>query len=174
LIKVSTTSTTTDFDGSKEFEKFIREMKSGGGGGYVAVGVLEDAEPYPDGQGVAEVALWNEFGTRNIPERSFLRSAISDGSEKIQAWQKEVLSKVLLGMPARKALEILGFRVMELVRNKIKSGVPPPNAPSTIRAKIASGSLPKSMKGKKAGKHGTSTLVDTGHLLESISYKVYE
>lgn len=152
--------------------KMLGKRIKGLEGAFVTIGVHEDAGKYTDGPNpptVVEVALWNEFGTEHIPERSFLRSAIDDNEGTINQWRTEALNKILSGdWPVSKGLEMIGFRVQQLIQNKIKSSVPPPNAPSTVAAKQASGVLPGSLP---AG-GSTGTLIDTGLLLRSISFRV--
>ena len=61
--------------GGRKLERFLREAGRGGVSS-VAVGFFSDAK-YQDGTPVAAVAAWNEFGTKNIPERPFFRQAIA-------------------------------------------------------------------------------------------------
>ena len=152
------TGTTTDRR-KKEIEKFLKSA-SKINGAYVSVGFHEGAGQYEDGQDVIEVALWNEFGTRNIPERSFIRSAITDSHTEINKWRLEAMDKVMTqGWSIERALEMLGFRIQVLIQNKIKSNVPPPNAPSTVAQKQSDGVAP-------------NTLIHTGLMLRSVGYKV--
>lgn len=162
-------TTTVKKDESKKLLAIIQQTK----GAYVTVGVHEDAGKYPEGPSVVEVALWNEFGTRTAPERSFFRSALDENEGKINEWREEAISNMLTkGWTVKQALEMMGFRLQTLIQNKIKSNVPPPNAPSTIIAKTRSGVLPKS--GLAGGREGqTSTLIDSGLMLRSITYKVF-
>lgn len=128
---------------------------------FVSIGVHEGAGQYPDGTSVVEVALWNEFGTRSIPERSFIRSTIDENEGLINSWREEMLKKLIDDdWTVEKALEAIGFRIQTLIQNKIKSNVPPPNAPSTLKHK------------QREGTSG-GTLIDTGLLLRSISYQVH-
>lgn len=130
-------------------------------GAYVTIGVHEDAGQYDSGVSVVEVAMWNEFGTTNIPERSFLRSTFDENATKINQWRELAIQNILTkGWSVEKALEMIGFRVMTLVQNKIKSNVPPPLAKSTAEKKLQNGIAPR-------------TLIDSGLLLRSITYKVY-
>ena len=142
-------------------------------GSYVTIGIHEDAGEYEDGTSVVSVALWNEFGTQNIPERSFFRSTLEENESKINAWREEAIKNITeKNWPASKALEMIGLRVQILIQNKIKSNVPPPNAPSTIKAKQASGVAPKS--GFKKGFEGrTGTLINSGLMLRSVTYRVF-
>ncbi len=129
---------------------------------YVVIGVNEGAGSYPGPNPplVAQVALWNEFGTATIPERSFLRSAMDDNATLIEKWRLEVIENIIFkGWTIQKALEAMGFRIQTLIQNKIKSDVPPPNAASTKAAKSRAGVADQ-------------TLINTGLLLRSITYKV--
>lgn len=144
----------------QDLAKKLRQMKTA----YVTVGVHEDAGSYT-GTGknpeVYEVALWNEFGTRSIPSRTFMGTAIDENQTRINQWRDELIGKILDdGWSVEKALEALGLRVQILIQNKIKSNMPPPNAPSTVEAKRRKGVAP-------------NTLQETKLLLRSITYKVY-
>lgn len=158
-----------------DLEKTMKEIQQG----YVLVGVHEDAGQYTNEDGtrgpmVAEVAMWNEFGTRTSPERSFMRSATDENMPRINAWREELLSDIFTGKKTvSKALAALGFRIQTLIQNKIKSNVPPPNAPSTVAHKQGAGTLPKGGSAKEmiAGSK-TGTLIDSGLMLRSITFKV--
>lgn len=137
---------------------------------YVSIGIHQDAGTYEDagdikGYGepvsVVEVALWQEFGTESIPSRSFIRTTMDDNSSKINAWRTEMIENILFkGWTVEKALEAIGLRIQILIQNKIKSNVPPPLAESTANAKLA--------KGRPA-----VTLIDSGLMLRSVTYKVH-
>ena len=43
---------------------------------HVNVGFF-DTDQYPDGTYVAQVAYWNEFGTKGMPARPFMRQTIA-------------------------------------------------------------------------------------------------
>lgn len=143
--------------------KNLMEMMKKHKNAYVTVGVHQDAGRYTEGSNppeVAQVALWNEFGTENMPERSFFRSALSESESKINSWREEMIVQILEGkMDIKKALESIGFRVQVLIQNKIKSNVPPKLASSTARGKTRDGVAPV-------------TLIDTGLMLRSVTYRV--
>lgn len=149
----------TSDSGGKEFKDLIKRLdqyKSA----YVSVGVHEDAGHYESGVSVAEVALFNEFGTRSIPERSFLRSAVDENVARINGWREEAIMNILnKGWTVEKALDMIGTRVKFLIQNKIKSNVPPPNAESTLAQK------------KKEGV-ASNTLMWSQLMLRSVTYKV--
>lgn len=136
----------------------------------VTIGLHEDAGTYPgtDPPSVVEVGLWNEFGTRFSPERSWLRSAIDENESQINAWREAAIRAIvdefaLHGVVTKaffhKQLSSIGFKIQVLVQNKIKSNIPPPNTEETAMAK------------DKAGVAAV-TLIDSGLMLRSVTYKV--
>jgi len=131
---------------------------------YVTIGVHDDAGKYTEGNpppDVVEVALWMEYGTKNIPERSFIRSTVDEHRSQINQWREQALRQIMFdGKSVKDALESIGFKVQALIQNKIKSNVPPPLADSTAARKRKSGVAPV-------------TLINTGLLLRSITYKVH-
>ena len=94
------------------------------------------------GEGVVDnvqLGVWHEFGTDDVPERSFLRSA----------WDKNVrtddrLAQIQAGLvidgvrTPKQAVTTVGERALADVVNGINRGIPPPNADSTIEAKGSS------------------------------------
>lgn len=149
-------------DRKKAIDAFMKTARAAKGS-FVSIGFHEGAGHYPgnDAPDVVEVALWNEFGTRTTPERSFIRSAIDEHEGLLNEWRQEMLYNMVFKLwPLRKALETMGFRIQVLIQNKIKSNVPPPNADSTLDAK------------KKKGVPGV-TLIDSGLMLRSVTYQVH-
>lgn len=127
---------------------------------YVSVGVHSDAEPYADGAEVAQVALWNEFGTKKTPQRSFIRAAINEHIDQINIWREEALVNIIEnGWSVKKSMDGLGYKIVVLIQNKIKSNVPPPNKPSTRKHKQS-----------EASTNWNRTLMDTEHMLQSMSF----
>lgn len=156
-------------DQTPKFKEMLKKLQSA----YVTIGIHENAGQYEDGTSVVNVALWNEFGTERIPERSFFRSALTENEGKINQWREEAISNIMeKGWTVKKALDMVGFRVQLLIQNKIKSNVPPPNAPSTIESKQRSGVSPKS--GFKPGfESRTGTLIDSGLMLRSVTFRSF-
>lgn len=150
---------TTTVTGDREYKaalKRISEMK----GPYVSIGIHDNAGSYKDGTTVFEVALWNEFGTEHIPSRPFMRSVVYGKEDQINAWRTEVVGQIIDGkMTVEKALQTLGFRVREMIRNQINSNMPPPNAPSTAAHKRKEGLAAR-------------TLVESTLLMRSVEFKV--
>ena len=107
---------------------------------------------------VLDVAIFNEFGTDTIPERSFLRGWFDESEKGLRDDAGKMMQSVIHGQRTRdQILELLGQRSVGQIQERIASGIEPDNAPSTIRQK------------------GSSTpLVDTGVLRSSITYEVTE
>lgn len=106
---------------------------------------------------MAEIATIHEFGSpaHNIPQRSFLRSALDENKDKIYNLQVSAFNNVVKGMEVDKALNTVGNVVQGMVQQKIVQGPFEPNAPATI---------------KKKG--STRPLIDTGHMRQSVRYLI--
>lgn len=113
------------------------------------------------GATLVEVAMWNEFGTENIPARPFLRGWIDGHTKEITEHAKKLLVKVITGKLKREqALEQLGQWMVGQVQLAIaKGGDPPfaPNAQTTITRKGSS-----------------KPLIATGVMRGAVSYKVVD
>ena len=103
-----------------------------------------------------EVAVINEFGGGNVPQRSFIRATVDENLDRIQALQATLAKRIILAeITAEQAMQQLGAFVKGLIQSRIARGIEPPNAPSTIAAKGSS-----------------KPLVDTGQLRSSIDFVV--
>lgn len=126
-------------------------------GAYVDIGVHSDATG-EHGVHVADKATANEFGTRRIPERSFMRSTFDEQAAELGRLRARLVGGVIDGkLTARQAMGFLGEQHQQDVQAKIRSGVPPANAPETI-----------------ARKKSTTTLVDTGEMAQSIRWVIVQ
>ena len=138
--------------GEKEIKRAFKKLK----GSFVTVGVHDGTGEYPNGVAVSQVAFWNEFGTKNIPQRSFIRSTVDENAQLFNSEIKRIQGQVLsLKITPAAGLRKLGRRVQEAIKKKILTGPFEPNAPSTL-----------------AGKDGTKPLIDTKLLLRSINFEV--
>jgi hypothetical protein len=114
---------------------------------------------------VIERALFNEFGTKTIPERPALRNAVRNNRDEYQAMMKAEARTILLGAikgqdaarAKRRALQRLGIKAQGDIQSEITSLQTPPNAASTIRQKGSS-----------------NPLIDTGEMRNSVTYKIEE
>ena len=126
--------------GGKKLQRLLREAGKGGVSG-VKVGFFSTAK-YGDKRGtpVAAVAAWNEFGTKNIPERPFFRNALAESERGVS----NILAK---GIDTKKMVvdERLAGRVGAYVQGEIQESITalkePPNAPETVRRKGSSDPL---------------------------------
>ncbi len=147
-------------DRDRGFAELMKVVAESAGGAYVKVGVLGDERPAGSNLSTAEIAAVNEFGTTDgrIPERPAFRSTFEEQREHLTEDARRLILGWIDGKISIKVgLEAMGAKLVAAVRKKITSGagVPPPNAPSTIRAKGSS-----------------RPLVDTGHMINSITSAV--
>ncbi len=152
-LKMKVTTQTKDL-GAEEFFKAVKNMKSGP---YVKVGILEEAGNHESGMSVASIAAVHEFGSTdgNIPERSFIRATMDENKGYFTEVTKRMLVEIMFGGEIRKALGFIGQTIASEIKKRITKGIPPPNKPSTIRAKGSS-----------------KPLIDTGRLRSSIAHEV--
>lgn len=115
---------------------------------------------------VLEIAAANEFGTKTIPERSFLRSTVRKNQskyKKLGLLLVENLLKKTTEEEYKKELGKLGLIAQSDVQETIRKLKDPPNALST-----------QLKKGRSLGKGSTvdNPLIDTGQLIQSITFVV--
>ena len=136
---------------SEALQKLSGQLASGKS---VRVGFLENAT-YSNGTPVAMIAAIQDFGAprAGIPPRPFFRNMIA---AKKGEWPAAI-AKLLKANnnDAHKTLELVGQAVAGQLRQSIIDTNSPPLAPATI-----------------ARKGFDKPLVDTGHMLNSISYEV--
>ncbi len=97
---------------------------------------------------VGDVAAINEYGAEVkmpggkvviIPERSFIRATFDEHAADISRRATLLGRAVLLTkITPDQASELLGMYIVGLMQQRIADGVPPPNAPSTIKRKKSS------------------------------------
>lgn len=107
---------------------------------------------------LAQLANYLEFGTDTIPARPFLSGTIDANMGAYKKASVSIAEKVVAQRSKlENELQLLGERILSDVKKNIVSHIPPPNSPSTILKK------------------GSSTpLIDTGHLMGSLTYEVVE
>lgn len=136
----------------------------------VTVGVHADDAQRDDGSSNAYIAAVHEFGKGRNPERSFLRDTV-DSDSSIMHFAEDQAGAVAQGqMKAGQAGERIGIMVADKVKRRIRSGIPPALHESTIKRKLAKGSH----GGGLASMASTPAvaLIDTGQLINSITYEV--
>jgi hypothetical protein len=150
------------------FKGIVRELKKLEEKPFVKVGYpAENADEKHDGDGfvtVLSVAIWHEFGTIHLPERSFIRAAFDKHQQKYEDLNKDLIKKIYGGrMTVEKALAILGLTIENDIKEFVTSGEV---KPESERAKNDTG--PTSSGGFGIGK----TLYDTGQLVNSLTHIV--
>jgi len=158
---------TRDIDRGQSF--IVREAKNIKGS-YVKVGLQGETGQKPHGDKfdkatVVDIGVIHEFGApkASIPERSFIRSTHDGKNREWSVLTKALLGRILLQrITADKALGIIGLRLQNDIKDKIRSGVPPPNEPATLRRKLA--------KTAKGSTKKPVTLIDKGQMLNSITF----
>lgn len=118
----------------------------------IEIGVADGAK-YPNGQSVADVAYWNEYGTTTITAHSFITATYLEHSD---GWP-HLLEQIFVqsGYKLDVTLEAFSNIVVGQVKNKINNIWEPPLSPYTIKRK------------------GTDKpLIDTGLLMNSIAYQI--
>ncbi|PZQ49751.1 MAG: hypothetical protein DI556_09780 [Rhodovulum sulfidophilum] len=122
----------------------------------ISVGVQADAGAGEDGTLISEYAAANEFGTRRIPSRPFMRTAFDSNVGDLNSTIGKLTLLVQAGkLDADRAAGLLGEKHQGQIQQQILSNMPPPNSPATIEAKGSS-----------------RTLIDNGNLLQSIRWKI--
>lgn len=105
---------------------------------------------------VAHVARWNEFGSKNVPARPFMRLAGAKFAKDRKQIQSKIAGKIVAGkITPDQALGQIGLAMEGYIVDSIKNGGWAPNAKSTEKRK------------------GFNTpLIDTGTMFQTVSSKV--
>lgn len=127
------------------------------GGKAVKVGVFADAGTEPDGTSLADVAIWNEYGTEHIPPRPFMRITADKNEKNWQGLAEKAVGRIIDqgGGSPRQAMEIIGVAAVGNVQQVIGSSELAADSPGTIKR-----------KGSDA------PLIDKGRLRQSIKFKL--
>lgn len=121
----------------------------------VSIGFHGD-DYYPDGTPVVDVAVYNEYGTRNAPARPFMATTATRYAAETKAAMAKRGHAVMQGHEtATGAMQALGSEYAEHIRTTIRMGPWVPNAPSTLRQK-----------------QGDDPLIDTKVMIHSIGFRV--
>lgn len=108
------------------------------------------------GLSLAEIAASNEFGTRSIPARPFMRTSFDENLPKINQAIRSQYVKILDGKSTtKKSLGLIGLLMVSLIQEKIRAIHSPPNSARTIAIKKSS-----------------KPLIDFGQMIQSVREKV--
>jgi len=153
--------------------------------GMVGAKALEvDPEHEEEGKGLTNVGLMaiHEFGVPGrVPERSVIRAVFDKHREE---YHRQLRALVGTWYDRRgkvdilRALGLMGLKMVSDMKNYVTegAGVPPPNAPSTMAAKIRKGSWNRRKGGLGKGEEGPMeaprALVDSGRMVGAMTHEV--
>lgn len=145
------------FTGGDKLEKRLKEIAQKlGSAKSVRVGFLENAT-YPNGQSVAEVAAYAEYGTSKSPPRPFFSQMIARYKG---GWGKKVGNLLKLNnYDTARTLGLFGEGVKGQLQQSIIDFTDPQDSDAT--------------KARKNFKYpDSSTLIESGHMLNSADWEV--
>ncbi len=121
---------------------------------------FQDSSVDEEGTPIVQIAIWNEFGTDDIPARPFLTRAIDLNQKKIGDRYEIEIDKVIAGkQDALRAAKRLGIYGVQLVKESIRK------SPSWAE---------ENADATKDKKGSSKPLVDTGEMLNSVTWIIEE
>jgi hypothetical protein len=174
--------------GGDKLAPYLQRMAANvGKGATVEVGFLENAT-YLDGTHVAMVAAIQEYGAPKvgIPPRPFFRNMIAKESPH---WAQDVAGVLKArDFDGAAALADMGLEIKAELQESIIETFEPPLSPVTLMLRWMKAENPdlqvtrstvvearaRVAAGEKPGTVSTKALVDTGHMLNSIDFRVKE
>jgi hypothetical protein len=91
---------------------------------------------YSDISEVASVAFFNEYGTKDIPERPFMRPMFTEGNKELTELKTSLYKKLTRGeLTVKTYYNLLGLWGKKFIQNKIVSIRTPENSDKTIEIK---------------------------------------
>uniref|UniRef100_UPI0026261653 hypothetical protein n=1 Tax=Fusobacterium sp. TaxID=68766 RepID=UPI0026261653 len=112
---------------------------------------------------ILEYAVYNEFGTKHIPPRPFMRNAIESNSQAISNYIEARVNDIFEGqITGRKALMQIGEYIRGLIIQSIATATnwAEPLSSKTLKAKL------------KEGSNNDKTLIEDRFLIKSIRYQI--
>lgn len=119
----------------------------------IHVGFQRGKGVYENGADVADVAMYNEFGTSKIPPRPFMEQSFKRHEQEYVEECENIFNAMVKGQKTSGLIRIFGQKVKKDIVDEIERGEFVPNAPSTV-----------------AKKGFNKPLYETGLLEKSISY----
>lgn len=135
--------------------------------GVVELGIGQEVQHKSDLSNV-EIAVIQEYGAGNVPERSFMRSTYDKNFVKYDEMTSDLAKKVYdRKIHLEEACARLARRMALDIKATILGGIPPPLAPDTLARRR--GTVEYTSEGEAVGTPASEIpLVDKGYLLESI------
>lgn len=150
---------TTIKDVDRGYRELMRTAKRGRTGHRLTLGIHKKEGAEKRGKAsLAQIALYNEFGTARIPMRSWLRAWVDENRMQIARDIQRALERAVDPNSASSIedeLNKLGLKYVGQIQQRIANGIEPPNAPSTEKRKGS-----------------TKPLIDSGQFRQSIRHKV--
>ncbi len=149
--------------GGEHMTKLLKEIvDSAGPGKRVRVGFLEESTCGKDNdQPAPQVAFWNEFGTKTIPQRPFFRNMIRKNSQSWGRLAAACLKNAKFNTD--KALRMVGEVLVDQLVEEIEEFKSPGNAEST---KLRKG-FDEPLQDSKNMKRAVAYAVSDGQLEEA-------
>lgn len=125
----------------------------------VAVGLPKESaasKVYGDGIRVIDIGIAHEFGTKDIPQRSFLRAPFLKHKTELNQVIQAQFKKVFEGADVDSALGIIGVKATNISRGAFRTG--------------GYGDWPDIQDATKAAKGSSRILIDTGTLRNTITW----
>lgn len=168
--------------GGGKFIQRLSELVAQAETAKVRVGIIEQAD-YEDGQSVAQVAFWDEYGTATIPPRPFFRNTIAEHKDE---WPQQAAALMKAnGSDVRQTLSELGQIAVNDVKQTILDGDFAPNSEvtkllkyrfPTSSARVTAAAYYKAIRDVKKGKTVVSNhdkpLQWSDTMRDSINYEV--
>lgn len=161
--------------------KLVKEIQLAGHS-YTKVGYLSDDKKEPNSGkkqvAVIDVAIVHEFGapSRNIPQRSFIRSYFDENQAKITNLTKNLYAQIIAGsITTKKALGLVGEFVKKGIQEKITKGPFKELAAATIAERLIRMSKSRTKKQmakvlEKPVNDIVTPLIDTGTMRASVTH----
>lgn len=122
----------------------------------------------------------------NIPQREFMKPAMYKAQVEVVTFMEQMARKIIhtpRPETVKQGFGIIGLRVVAAIQARIREGIPPPLAESTLAARANRGGKGKGRKGavlelaRRARGEAPSTefakpLVDTSQLLRAATYVI--
>ena len=139
--------------GWKRIKRSLKRMDTS----YTKVGVQQGTQ-HKSKEGelsdLVTIAVANEYGTKRIPSRPFMRNAMDNNQTVLFKTQLQMYGEVIAGTKSvYEALAVIGEVATTKIKKEIRNLKFPPNAPSTI-----------------ARKKSDNPLIDQGQLVQSITH----
>ena len=119
-------------DGMAQYLKRVQALDGHG----VKSGIQANAGQQ-DGTDILDIALYNEFGTQDIPARPFIRGFQERNAKALGALMDRTANLIAQGKPAGPTLDQMGAVVQQQQQAHVRASKSwaVPNAPSTVKNK---------------------------------------